>query len=64
MEIGQKVRVRRLRDRVSPQIVKRLGQFGTVRSLKVVDGRGIGMLVQFEDETATWFFQDELELSN
>jgi Protein of unknown function (DUF2862) len=63
MEIGQNVRVRRLRDRVSQEIVKKLGQIGTICGYKVVDGQGVGLLVQFEDKTATWFFEDELELS-
>ena len=64
MEIGQKVRVRRLRDRVSQEIIKKLGQSGTIREFKLVDGSGVGMLVQFEDNTGTWFFEDELESSN
>lgn len=61
MEIGQKVRVRCLRDRVSQEIIKKLGQSGTIREFKLVDGCGVGMLVQFEDNTGTWFFEDELE---
>lgn len=61
MEIGQKVRVRRLRDRVSQEIIKKLGQSGTIREFKLVDGSGVGLLVQFEDNTGTWFFEDELE---
>ena len=64
MEIGQKVRVRRLRDRVSQEIIKKLGKTGTIRDFKIVDGYGVGMLVQFEDNTGTWFFEDELELFN
>jgi hypothetical protein len=64
MDIGQKVRVRRLRDRVPTEVVQKLGQTGVVRDFKVVDGRGIGMLVQFDDRYATWFFEDELEQSN
>ncbi|HTL88699.1 MAG TPA: cytochrome b6f subunit family protein [Leptolyngbya sp.] len=64
MEIGQKVRVRRLRDRVSQQVIKKLGAIGTVRQFKVVDGKGLGMLVQFEDQFSTWFFEDELEQSD
>jgi Protein of unknown function (DUF2862) len=64
MDIGQKVRVRRLRDRVPTEVVQKLGQTGVVRDFKVVDGRGIGMLVQFDDKFATWFFEDELEQSN
>ncbi|WP_339375194.1 cytochrome b6f subunit PetP [Leptolyngbya sp. NIES-2104] len=61
MEIGQKVRVRRLRDRVSQEVIKKLGAVGVVRQFKVVDGKGIGMLVQFDDKYSTWFFEDELE---
>ena len=62
MEIGQKVKVYRLRDRVSPAIVKRLGQVGTIQGFKMTDGGGYGMVVQFEDNFATWFFADELRL--
>ncbi len=60
MEIGQQVKVCRLRDRVSPPIVKRLGQVGIVKGFKVLDGMNLGVVVQFEDEFATWFFEDEL----
>lgn len=61
MEIGQKVRVRRLRDRVPQDVVKKLGATGVISQYKVVDGKGIGLLVQFEDKYSTWFFEDELE---
>ena len=61
MEIGQKVQVRRLRDRVSQEIIHRLGKFGVVKDFKVLDGMGIGMVVQFDDQFSTWFFEDELE---
>lgn len=64
MDIGQKVRVRRLRDRVPADVAKKLGQYGVIRDYKVVDGKGIGLLVQFEDQFATWFFEDEVEQSN
>ncbi|MER3432886.1 MAG: cytochrome B6 [Leptolyngbya sp. ERB_1_1] len=61
MEIGQKVRVRRLRDRVPQEVIKKLGAVGVVRQFKVVDGQGVGLLVQFDDQYSTWFFEDELE---
>lgn len=60
MEIGQQVKVCRLRDRVSPPIVKRLGQVGTIQGFKMLDGSNVGVVVQFEDNYATWFFEDEL----
>ncbi len=61
MEIGQQVKVYRLRDRVSPTIVKRLGQVGTIQGYKMTDGSGVGVVVQFDDKFATWFFEDELK---
>ncbi|OUL35220.1 cytochrome B6 [Nostoc sp. T09] len=62
MEIGQKVKVFRLRDRVSPPVVKRLGQVGIILGYKMTDASGVGVVVQFEDNFSTWFFEDELKL--
>lgn len=62
MEVGQKVRVRRLRDRVSNEVVSRLGQVGTIQDFKMTDGSGVGVLIKFDDQFATWFFEDEVEL--
>ncbi len=61
MEIGQKVQVYRLRDRVSKDIIDKLGQEGTIQDFKMTDGSGIGAIVQFTDKTAVWFFEDELK---
>jgi hypothetical protein len=61
MEIGQKVKVYRLRDRVSPTIVSKLGKVGTIKGFKMTDGSGVGVVVQFEDNSSTWFFEDELK---
>jgi hypothetical protein len=62
MEVGQKVRVRRLRDRSPQSMIQRLGQIGVVQGFKLVDGQGIGIVVQFDDKSATWFFEDELQI--
>ncbi|MEL6221049.1 MAG: DUF2862 domain-containing protein [Cyanobacteria bacterium J06627_8] len=61
MEIGQKVKVRRLRDRTSQEVISRLGQSGTVTGFKMVDGSGVGFVVEFDDKFSTWFFPDEVE---
>jgi Protein of unknown function (DUF2862) len=61
MEIGQRVKVFRLRDRVSPAIVKRLGETGTIKGFRMTDGSGVGVVVQFDDTSSTWFFEDELK---
>jgi hypothetical protein len=62
MEIGQKVKVCRLRDRVSSPVAKRLGQIGVIQGFRMTDASGVGVVVQFEDNFATWFFEDELRL--
>ncbi|WP_448602504.1 cytochrome b6f subunit PetP [Thermoleptolyngbya sp.] len=62
MQIGQKVRVRRLRDRTGQVVVKHLGQVGEVQDFKMTDGSGVGVVVKFDDKFATWFFEDELEV--
>ncbi len=61
MEIGQKVKVFRLRDRVSAAIAQKLGKVGVIEGYKVTDGRGIGVVVKFDDNTSTWFFEDEIK---
>ncbi|MFM9264694.1 cytochrome b6f subunit family protein [Tychonema sp. BBK16] len=62
IEVGQRVKVRRLRDRMSADIVGKLktNPVGTVDSFRMVDGSGVGVVVKF-DGFATWFFEDELE---
>jgi len=61
LEIGQRVQVRRMRDRVAKGLAARLGATGIVKEFKVLDGMNIGALVSFEaDDYTTWFFEDEL----
>ncbi|MBD2083695.1 MULTISPECIES: DUF2862 domain-containing protein [unclassified Coleofasciculus] len=61
MEIGQKVKVYRLRDRVSPAVANKLGKVGSIKGYKMTDGSGVGVVVQFDDNSTTWFFEDELK---
>jgi Protein of unknown function (DUF2862) len=61
MEVGQKVRVCRIRDRVSNDISQTLGKVGTIHGYKMTDGSGVGLKVKFDDGVVTWFFEDELE---
>ncbi|TAF07247.1 MAG: DUF2862 domain-containing protein [Nostocales cyanobacterium] len=61
MEVGQKVKVYRVRDRVSANIAKKLGQIGIIEGYKVTDGGGIGVVVRFDDNFSTWFFEDEIK---
>ena len=61
LEIGQRVQVQRMRDRVAKTLAARLGKTAIVKDFKVLDGQNIGALVTFEsDDFTTWFFEDEL----
>ena len=63
MEVGQKVKVVRLRDRLSSRSTSgKLGKVGTIKDFKITDGMGVGCVVKFDDNSATWFFEDELKL--
>ncbi|MEB3279908.1 MAG: DUF2862 domain-containing protein [Lyngbya sp.] len=64
IEIGQKVRVRRIRDRMPANVVSKLKQnpYGIVEDYKMVDGSGVGFMVKLEGNLSSWFFEDELEV--
>ena len=61
MEIGQKVKVYRIKDRVNRNVAGTLGKVGTIKNYKMTDGSGVGVVVQFEDRSSTWFFEDEIK---
>ncbi|MBW4656435.1 MAG: DUF2862 domain-containing protein [Kaiparowitsia implicata GSE-PSE-MK54-09C] len=63
MDIGQRVRVRRLRDRAPADVVQRLGKMGVIKGFKMTDGSGVGAVVEFDDKFVSWFFEDELEVA-
>jgi hypothetical protein len=46
LEIGQKVKVVRVRDRVSQDVASCLGKSGTISDFKMVDGSGVGVVVR------------------
>jgi hypothetical protein len=63
LEIGQRVQVCRMRDRVAKSLASRLGKTGTIKEIKILDGQNFGALVVFEaDDYITWFFEDELRV--
>ena len=62
MEIGQKVKVYRIRDRVNRNVAGTLGKVGTIKEYRMTDGSGVGVVVQFDDRSSTWFFEDEIKL--
>ena len=61
MEVGQKVKVVRLRDRVSDAIAQKLGKEGLIEGYKITDGSGVGLVVKLDDNSSIWFFEDELK---
>ena len=64
MEIGQKVKVYRIRDRVNRDVAGTLGKVGKIKEYRMTDGSGVGVIVQFEDRSTSWFFEDEIKPVN
>ncbi|MGL5832587.1 MAG: cytochrome b6f subunit PetP [Waterburya sp.] len=64
MEIGQKVKVFRIKDRVNGTVANKLGKIGTIKEYKMTDGSGVGVVVLFDDRSSSWFFEDEIKPSN
>lgn len=64
MEIGQKVKVRGIIDRIPASIVKKIQKnpVGTIENFKMLDRSEIGLVVKFDEGFSTWFFEEELEL--
>ena len=63
--IGSKVRVTRVRDRISTEMVDSLkaDSTGTVTGFRTVDGKGIGVVVELSGGQTAWFFDDEITLA-
>ncbi|MDJ1182343.1 cytochrome b6f subunit PetP [Roseofilum casamattae] len=62
MDIGQKVKVKGLIDRIPANLVAKIKQnpVGTISDYKMVDGSGVGFVVDFNGQFSTWFFEEEL----
>ncbi|QNI68176.1 DUF2862 domain-containing protein [Synechococcus sp. BMK-MC-1] len=62
IDIGSKVRVTRVRDRIPKALVELLktDANGTVTDFRTVDGKGIGVVVELSDGSTNWFFEDEI----
>ncbi|WP_017293286.1 cytochrome b6f subunit PetP [Geminocystis herdmanii] len=64
MEVGQKVKICRLKEKVSAEVIEKAqqGQQGVIKSFKMTDGSGVGVFVEFPDATTNWFFEDEVQV--
>lgn len=64
MQIGQKVKVCRLLEKIPPNLIEKVqqGQEAVIRDFKMTDGSGVGVFVEFSDATTSWFFEDEVKL--
>ena len=62
IDIGSKLRVTRVRDRIPQTLVDLLkaDASGTVKECRTVDGKGIGVVVELSDGSTNWFFEDEI----
>ena len=65
INVGSKVRITRVRDRISTEMVEALkaDATGTVTGFRTVDGKGIGVVVALSGGHTAWFFDDEITLS-
>ena len=65
VQIGSKVRVTRVRDRISTELVDALkaDATGTMAGFRTVDGKGIGVVVSLSNGQTAWFFEDEIALA-
>ena len=62
INIGSKVRVTRVRDRIPTALVELLKKdaSGEVVDFRTVDGKGIGVVVELSNGSTCWFFDDEI----
>ena len=62
INIGSKIRVTRVRDRIPKSLVDLLkaDASGTEKEFRTVDGKGIGVVVELSDGSTNWFFEDEI----
>ena len=65
VNVGSKVRITRVRDRISAEMVEALqaDPTGSVVGFRTVDGKGIGVVVQLAKGQKAWFFEDEIALA-
>jgi len=63
IKAGDKVRIRSIKERGQQETNSRSDQVATVVARRVVDGSGVGYVVEFEDGTTQWFFEKELEMA-
>ncbi|MEO1132761.1 MAG: cytochrome b6f subunit family protein [Cyanobacteria bacterium J06639_1] len=60
-KIGDKVRVQKLADISQDGTADFVGKVGVLRAYRIVDGSGVGCLVDFgSSEESVWFFEKEL----
>jgi hypothetical protein len=65
INIGAKVRITRVRDRIPADMVEALkaDASATVTGFRTVDGKGIGVVVELANGNKAWFFEDEITLA-
>jgi hypothetical protein len=62
IKVGNKVKVRSVQDRGQDNISALVGKEAVVLARRVVDGSGVGYILEFPDRSRHWFFESELEV--
>jgi hypothetical protein len=62
VQIGTRVKITRVRDRIPAELVNllRSDATGSVQGFKMTDGSGVGVVVELSDGSSGWFFDDEI----
>lgn len=62
VQIGTRVKITRVRDRIPAEMVEllRSDATGSVLGFKMTDGSGVGVVVKLSDGSSGWFFDDEI----
>lgn len=60
MFIGQQVRVRYSKQKVANDIAEKIGSTGVVKGVKFINHHCVTIIVEFDNHTRLWMFQEEL----
>nr|YP_009237378.1 hypothetical protein [Wildemania schizophylla]AKS28425.1 hypothetical protein [Wildemania schizophylla] len=60
MLIGQRVRVKYSKQQVASEILDKVGNTGVVKGFKFINNHCTTIIVEFDNHTRLWMFQEEL----
>ncbi len=61
IKVGNRAKVESVRERGQTDLKSLQGSEGTVLARRIVDGSGVGYILEFDDKSTQWFFDDEVQ---